>query len=391
MGKAPRLWLTGLAATVAALPASPALASGTAELSHGGARVSPLPAASWHGRPIRRPQPSAAAAAVAVPIPRGARTPLRPGAGYGRPGGFAAVRDVQRLLHRIGYRPGPVDGLFGARTRASVQWFQIKHGLRPSGVVGPTTLAFLRLRAAGVRVPGQAGRGSRAVSPGPVTALANRGSPRSQPAGQSHTAIAALALGIAAVLILLAGGTSLWRRELPRAKAAASAKRPPSPSPAPVATAVGYVTGRDRAEIRRRAQAIERACSDRGWTLARVVQEGHGNGAQGKARRGLAVALDQLAEGAGDRLVACRLQDLGTTRRDLARLIAWCGKSHVDLIALDVGLDTATTDGRLAARCLAAVGDREREASPRPRSESRGNRKRATAGANVSPAPAVPS
>jgi DNA invertase Pin-like site-specific DNA recombinase len=154
---------------------------------------------------------------------------------------------------------------------------------------------------------------------------------------------------------------------------------------------VGYVTGRDRAETRRRVQAIERACSDRGWTLARVVQEGHGNGAQGKARRGLSVALDQLAEGAGDRLVACRLQDLGTTRRDLARLIAWCGKSHVELIALDVGLDTGTTDGRLAARCLAAVGDREREVSPQPRSESRRNRKRATAAANASPAPAVPS
>jgi DNA invertase Pin-like site-specific DNA recombinase len=193
------------------------------------------------------------------------------------------------------------------------------------------------------------------------------------------------------VLILLAGGTLLWRRELPRAKAAASAKRRPSPSPAPAARAVGYVTGRDRAETRRRVQAIERACSDRGWTLARVVQEGHGNGSQGKARRGLAVALDQLAEGAGDRLVACRLQDLGTTRRDLARLITWCGESHVELIALDVGLDTGTTDGRLAARCLAAVGDREREVSPQPRSESRRNRKQATAAANASPAPAVPS
>lgn len=387
MGQAPRLWLTGLAATIAALPASPALASGTVELSDGGAGVSPLPAASWHGRPIRRPQTGAAAAAAAVPIPGGARTPLRLGAGYGRPDEFAAVRDVQRLLHRIGYRPGPVDGLFGARTRASVQWFQIKHGLRPSGVVGPTTLAFLRLRAAGVRVPGQAGRGSRPASPGPVTPLAHRGSPGAQPAGQGHTAISALALGIAAVLILLAGGTVLWRHEWPRAQAAASAKRRPPPAP----KAVGYVTGGDRAETQRRAEAIERACSDRGWTLARVVQEGNGNGAQGKARRGLAVALDQLAEGAGDRLVACRLQDLGATRRDLARLIAWCGKSHVELIALDVGLDTGTADGRLAARCLAAVGEQERDASPGPRSESRRNRKRATAGAKASPAPAVPS
>src|SRR5205823_1058616 len=108
----------------------------------------------------------------------------------------------------------------------------------------------------------------RAGCPGP--APPDRVPPR--PGGR---ALRCAYAGIAAVLILLAVGTLLWRRELPHAKADASAKHRPSPSPAPGARAVGYVTGRDRAETRRRAQAIERACSERGWTLARVVQEGH--------------------------------------------------------------------------------------------------------------------
>src|SRR3954468_23164292 len=157
MTKAPRLWFLGLAAFFAALTSSPALASGSASRPGSVAAVRPLPAASWHGRPIRHPQPVPGAAALAAWSPRGVRPALRIGAGYGRPNGLAAVRRVQRLLHRIGYRSGPVDGLFGPRTRASVQWFQIKHGLRPTGEAGSATVALLRLRAAGAALSPHAG------------------------------------------------------------------------------------------------------------------------------------------------------------------------------------------------------------------------------------------
>src|SRR5919198_648968 len=146
MRSAIRLWLPGLAAVVTALIATPAQAAGTEQQPTASPALQPLPSASWHGRPIQQPQRDGTLGAQTV---AGGRAPLKAGAGYGNPGGSQDVREVQRLLRRIGYRPGPVDGLYGPLTRSSVQWFQIKHGLRPTGTVGAVELSLLRLRAVG--------------------------------------------------------------------------------------------------------------------------------------------------------------------------------------------------------------------------------------------------
>jgi peptidoglycan hydrolase-like protein with peptidoglycan-binding domain len=60
-------------------------------------------------------------------------------AGYRQAGGSPAVRTLQRRLTRLGYAPGPVDGLFGPRTQAAVLAFQTRHHLTADGVVGPDT------------------------------------------------------------------------------------------------------------------------------------------------------------------------------------------------------------------------------------------------------------
>lgn len=49
------------------------------------------------------------------------------------------VRIVQSLLARIGYNPGPIDGVFGQQTRQAVIAFQRNNGLTPDGIVGPVT------------------------------------------------------------------------------------------------------------------------------------------------------------------------------------------------------------------------------------------------------------
>jgi len=46
---------------------------------------------------------------------------------------------IQSLLARLGYSPGPVDGIFGSMTRQAVIQFQRDFGLAADGIVGPAT------------------------------------------------------------------------------------------------------------------------------------------------------------------------------------------------------------------------------------------------------------
>ena len=128
---------------LAVLVVVPALLPGSATAQDTGAAPGIDPAlladASWHGRPIQRPIPHT--------TPVADRSPgLTPGTGYHTPTGSRRVRDLQRRLLRLGYRPGTRDGLYGPRTQAAVTAFQRKHGLQQDGSAGPETLTLLRRR-----------------------------------------------------------------------------------------------------------------------------------------------------------------------------------------------------------------------------------------------------
>src|SRR3954453_14759209 len=102
--------------------------------------------ASWHGRAITDPR-SRPQRIRAVWPPGWSAGAVRRGTGYVRPGGSRRVRDVQRRLTRLGYRPGPRDGLFGPRAGAAAGWFQYKPGLRSTGRVDKLPLVVLRARS----------------------------------------------------------------------------------------------------------------------------------------------------------------------------------------------------------------------------------------------------
>jgi spore germination protein YaaH len=56
------------------------------------------------------------------------------------------VLEVQTLLQKWGYSPGPLDGIFGYRTQQAVLRFQRDQGLVADGIVGPKTLQALRAK-----------------------------------------------------------------------------------------------------------------------------------------------------------------------------------------------------------------------------------------------------
>ena len=56
------------------------------------------------------------------------------------------MREVQRGLDRLGYAPGPIDGLFGPRTDGAVRRYQSDRELTADGIVGSKTIGSLRAR-----------------------------------------------------------------------------------------------------------------------------------------------------------------------------------------------------------------------------------------------------
>lgn len=51
---------------------------------------------------------------------------------------------VQKALAGLGFPPGPLDGIPGARTTQAVRNYQMSRKLAPDGIVGPKTLAALQ-------------------------------------------------------------------------------------------------------------------------------------------------------------------------------------------------------------------------------------------------------
>ena len=114
--------------------------------------------------------PAQPPAATAVESTR-PRAVSRPILAYGSRG--AAVRQAQSLLSRHGYRV-PVTGFYGALTARQVRRFQVSHGIRSTGKVGPLTWGKL-LGGGGGRAaarPAPAGRPTPASPTAPAAGSA---------------------------------------------------------------------------------------------------------------------------------------------------------------------------------------------------------------------------
>ena len=65
------------------------------------------------------------------------------GVDYGSGSQGADVMKIQQALQLAGFSPGPIDGVFGPRTKTAVQSFQSAHGLAIDGIVGSNTWSKL--------------------------------------------------------------------------------------------------------------------------------------------------------------------------------------------------------------------------------------------------------
>jgi DNA invertase Pin-like site-specific DNA recombinase len=373
--------------------------------THAASKPEALASAGWHGRAIENPRPRLRVVDVQWPKKGWSAGPVGFRSGYTRPGGSERVREVQRRLVKLGYRPGPVDGLFGPRTRAATQWFQFKHGLPTNGRVNRSTLGVLKARSDHKPLPTQPRERRTDTTPPPDTtapaltppaapapAQAPAPAPAQAPADDNSDRIA-----IAVLLLVLALGlgviTGLMGPELRRAMrppqppAPRTETPPPAPVPPPAAPALSSATALTPAPAPRRPKpapkpapavlgyavvesngneadsataAVALRCAREGWSLIEVIHDGKQPGHRLAERPGLGYALRQIRSGVASGLVVARMRDFTTRIADLATLLRWLGEADAFLGAADHELDTSTRAGQATARAVIDLGGWER-------------------------------
>lgn len=355
-----------LAATIAFCALLAGSAAARTAYSSASAQPQPIPSTGWNGRPIQRPhKPIAQASLARASYPVGwTAGAVRFGTGYHSSHGSRRVREVQWRLTTLGYHTGPIDGLYGPLTRSAVQWFQIKHGLRPTGVVAATTLATLR-------DPKALTRPTQALAKAPRTQTPPTPQPHTSAPSSSETPAWLIPPLIALVATLVVLGLLAILRRRKRARDFERELDMPGAPRVPLTISggasyrelgvpvLGYVATGDAETALSHESAIESACDKRGWTLTRLVRDEHPGRGRSLDRPGLSYALEQLEEGGASRLVVHELEHVARSVAELNSVLDWFSSSGIALTALDVGLDTGTPEGRTAARTLLAVSETE--------------------------------
>jgi peptidoglycan hydrolase-like protein with peptidoglycan-binding domain/DNA invertase Pin-like site-specific DNA recombinase len=298
--------------------------------------------------------------------------PLVPGAGYGRPGGSRQVRAVQRSLRTLGHRPGPVDGLYGPGTRASVERFQREAGQPASGVLSPATAVALA-RAESDRPapradssPAGGSDQTRTRAPKPADDRTARPDSTESP---SALLLAALALALAAIAAVLAAWLK-GRRRQPQATRVREAAKPRTSAVAPSSreprrrrhgtAALGYVSvlapeSANGQELRGQLAAIDTACRQRDLVLKDVIRDVEQGNDRGPASPGMRNAFERLAAGEASCLVVAELGRLGRSAPRVGYIVGWLRRRGIRLVAIDAGLDTGMKSGREAADTLVSL------------------------------------
>jgi len=123
--------------------------------------------------------------------------------------------------------------------------------------------------------------------------------------------------------------------------------------------ALGYVsvtTDGESGEFDNQMSAIDLYCEERGWELVEVVRDVEAPSNGNVERQGLLYALEKIGRGEASCIIVSELGRLSGSAADLGGILDRLRRSDGRLVALDIGLDTASAEGRVAAQALASVG-----------------------------------
>ncbi len=129
--------------------------------------------------------------------------------------------------------------------------------------------------------------------------------------------------------------------------------------------AIGYTRvstdeqGRSGLGLADQRNLIEAECSRRSWSAPTVIVD-DGYSAKSLRRPGIAAALEQLAAGDAQVLVAAKLDRLSRSVLDFAALMDRSRREGWEVIVLDLGVDTSTPAGEMMASVVAAFAQYER-------------------------------
>lgn len=104
---------------------------------------------------------------------------------------------------------------------------------------------------------------------------------------------------------------------------------------------------------------IQNEATHKGWTVRWLLDEGYS--AKNLHRPALTEALQLLASHEADALVVAKLDRLSRSVVDFSNTLATARKQGWAMVLLDLGVDTATPNGKLVAGLMAQIAEWERE------------------------------
>lgn len=136
-----------------------------------------------------------------------------------------------------------------------------------------------------------------------------------------------------------------------------------APAPTRVVTYFRVSTqeqGDSGAGLEAQTAKVQREAEARGWEIVETCTD-VASGKSMKRRPELARALLALSAGHADVLVVAKLDRLSRSMLDFASIVARSQAEGWGIVALDIGVDTSTPNGKLVANIIMAMAEWERE------------------------------